>query len=91
MKCLERIILDFLKFQTKSLLDEHQFAYRQNRSVDDAVLTLIHYAQAHLDKEETDYVRILFADFSSAFNTVQHHLLAQKLQSLNVNPISSSG
>ena len=33
-----------------------------------------------------DYVRILFADFSSAFNTVQPHLLAAKLQQLSINP-----
>ena len=86
MKCMERLVLKLLKQETKSQLDEHQFAYRQNRSVDDAVLTLIHYAYTHLDKKGSDYVRILFADFSSAFNTVQPHLLAQKLQRMNVNP-----
>ena len=86
MKCLERIVLGFLKAQTNSLLDEHQFAYRQNRSVDDAVLTLLHYAHTHMDKSGSEYVRILFADFSSAFNTIQPHLLAHKLKDLTVNP-----
>ena len=86
MKCLERIVLRFLKDQTNLMLDEHQFAYRKNRSVDDAVLTLLHYAHTHLDKTGSDYVRILFADFSSAFNTIQPHLLAHKLKDLTVNP-----
>ena len=86
MKCLERIVLGFLKAQTNLMLDEHQFAYRSNRSVDDAVLTLLHYAHTHLDKTGSDYVRILFADFSSAFNTIQPHLLAHKLKDMTVNP-----
>ena len=86
MKCLERIVLKLLKCETNGKLDENQFAYRQNRSVDDAVLTLIHYAHAHLDVKGADYVRILFADFSSAFNTVQPHLLASKLQHFSINP-----
>jgi len=32
------------------------------------------------------FVRILFIDFSSAFNTIQPHLMALKLLALNVNP-----
>ena len=73
-----------LKNQTRTELDVHQFAYRHNRSVDDAVLSLLHYTQSHLD-EGGSYVRILYVDFSSAFNTVQTHLLARKLNELHVN------
>ena len=85
MKCLERIVLYFLKAQTRSHIDPNQFAYQQNRSVEDALLTLMHYAHTHLDSKGS-YVRILFADFSSAFNTIQPHLLAQKLHAMSVNP-----
>ncbi|XP_061619635.1 uncharacterized protein LOC133472584 [Phyllopteryx taeniolatus] len=37
MKCVERLVLDHLKSITGPLLDPLQFAYRANRSVDDAV------------------------------------------------------
>ncbi len=46
-----------------------QFSYRANRSVDDAVNMGLHYILQHLDKPGT-YARILFVDFSSAFNTI---------------------
>ena len=74
-----------LKNQTQTELDQHQFAYRHNRSVDDAVMSFIHYTHEHLDKKDSSYVRILYVDFSSAFNTVQTHLLAQKLNNMHVN------
>ncbi len=51
------------------LLDPLQFAYRANRSVDDAVNMGLHYVLQHLDRPGT-YVRILFVDFSWAFNTI---------------------
>ncbi len=48
-------------------LDLFQFAYRSNRSNDDA--TAFHHALTQLDKKDL-YVRMLFIDFSSAFNTI---------------------
>ena len=62
-----------------------RFAYRQNRSVEDALLLFLNNITKHLDASKT-YTRVLFIDFSSAFNTIQPHLLVQKLISLNVNP-----
>ncbi len=44
-----------------------QFTYRANRSVDGAVNMGLHYVLQHLDRPGA-YVRILFVDFSSAFN-----------------------
>ncbi len=67
MKSLERLVLAYLKDITRPLLDPLQFAYRANRSVDDAVNMGLHYILQHLDKPE-NYTRILFVDFSSAFN-----------------------
>lgn len=46
---------------------------------------LLHHAYTHLEKPNS-FVRILFIDFSSAFNTIQPHLMALKLLSLNVGP-----
>ena len=39
----------------------------------------------HLETPRT-YARTLFINFSSAFNTIQTHLMAEKLIVLNVNP-----
>ncbi len=69
MKSFERLVLAYLKASTGPLLDPLQFAYRANRSVDDAVNMGLHFILQHLDRPGT-YVRILFVDFSSAFNTI---------------------
>ncbi|TWW65141.1 hypothetical protein D4764_21G0000410 [Takifugu flavidus] len=63
---------------TTPLLDPLQFAYRANRSVDDAVNLALHSILQHLDSPAT-YARILFVDFSSAFNTIRPALLQVKL------------
>ena len=84
MKCFERLILTYLLEQTKEFMDPFQFAYRPNRSVEDAVLVYLHKIHEHLDKPKT-YARSLFADFSSAFNTIAPHLLARKLIGMNVD------
>ncbi len=67
MKSFEKLVLAYLKDITGPLLDPLQFAYRSNRSLDDAVNMGLHYVLQHLDRPGT-YVRILFVDFSSAFN-----------------------
>ena len=85
MKCFERIVLGQIVQQTQKRMDPHQFAYKPNRSTDDATLTLLHNAYTHLDTTGS-FVRILFVDFSSAFNTIQPHLMAQKLLSLELEP-----
>ncbi len=78
MKSFERLGLAYLKDITGPLLDPLQFAYRANRSVNDAVNIGLHYLLQHLDRPWT-YVRILFVDFSSAFNTIIPSLLQPKL------------
>ncbi|KAF7653890.1 hypothetical protein LDENG_00077400 [Lucifuga dentata] len=83
MKSFERLVLSHLKAITDTLLDPLQFAYRANRSVDDAVNMALHFILQHLDSPGT-YARILFVDFSSAFNTIIPALLQDKLSQLNV-------
>ncbi|KAK3556754.1 hypothetical protein QTP70_016697, partial [Hemibagrus guttatus] len=83
MKSFERLLLAYLKNITGPLLDPLQFAYRANRSVDDAVNMGLHFILLHLDKSGT-YVRLLFVDFSSAFNTIIPTLLQTKLTQLSV-------
>ena len=62
-----------------------QFAYRQGRGTDDAVNTVVHLILKHLDKPKA-YARLLFIDFSLAFNLIQPHTLLTKLTKMNVNP-----
>ncbi|KAK3574559.1 hypothetical protein QTP86_010173 [Hemibagrus guttatus] len=83
MKSFERLVLAYLKNITGPLLDPLQFAYRANRSVDDAVNMGLHFILQHLDKSGT-YVRLLFVDFSLAFNTIIPTLLQTKLTQLSV-------
>uniref|UniRef100_A0A3B3I566 Reverse transcriptase domain-containing protein n=1 Tax=Oryzias latipes TaxID=8090 RepID=A0A3B3I566_ORYLA len=83
MKSFERLILSHLKDITDPLLDPMQFAYRANRSIDDAVNMALNFILQHLDSPGS-YARILFVDFSSAFNTIVPSLLHDKLSQLNV-------
>jgi hypothetical protein len=83
MKVFERIVLFRLSDFVKDFVDPCQFAYRRNRSVDDAVLYVLNKIYSHLDKLGT-YIRLMFFDFSSAFNTIQPHLMADKLFKMNV-------
>lgn len=84
MKCMERIILGRLLNDIRSCLDPLQFAYRARRGVEDAVITVLDKVYDHLEKPNS-YARILFVDFSSAFNTIKPHLLIRKLIDMDVN------
>ncbi|KAK3558062.1 hypothetical protein QTP86_007313 [Hemibagrus guttatus] len=65
-------------------LDPLQFAYRLNRSTDDDTTTTLHLSLTHLDNKDT-YVRMLFIDFSSAFNIIIPQHLIEKLSMLGLN------
>ncbi len=83
MKLFERLVLAYLKACTEPLLDPLQFAYRSNRFVDVAVNMGLHFILQHLDRLGT-YVRILFVDFSSAFNTIILDTIQNKLTPLSI-------
>lgn len=90
MKCLEKIVKNRLLRQVNDFQDNYQFAYRESRCVEDATLSLTDYVLNYLDKPNVTgikrYVKMLFVDFSSAFNTIQPHLMMRKLNDMNVNP-----
>ena len=79
MKCFERLVKTFITSSLPDSLDPLQFAYRANRSTDDAIALTLHTALSHLDQRNT-YVRMLFIDYSSAFNTIVPSKLAIKLR-----------
>ena len=78
MKVFERLVLRSLKAATDHQLDPHQFAYRANKSVDDAVVLALHHILQYLETSGT-YARVLFVDFSSMFNTIIPRKLFNKL------------
>ncbi|KAI3363782.1 hypothetical protein L3Q82_001390 [Scortum barcoo] len=86
MKTLEWLFLSLLRPQVQHAQDRLQFAYQPGVGVEDAILyLLLHRAHSHLDKG-SGTVRILFLDFSSAFNTIQPTLLWDKLSRMGVDP-----
>ena len=84
MKATERVLHVHLQKQTAAFMDSFQFAYRQNGSVDDAILNVSNNIYSHLEKPGT-CIRLMFYNFSSAFNTIQPHLLSEKLLNMNVH------
>lgn len=85
VKCFEKLMINKLKDDVAPCLDPLQFAYKKGRSTADAVTCVSHSILKHLETPNT-YARVLFADFSAAFDTVKPELLARKLFELKVNP-----
>ncbi len=84
MKCFERIVMHHIKSNLPNTLDPLQFAYLPNRSTDNAISSTLHLALTHLENKDS-YVRMLFIDFSSAFNTTIPQQLINKLNLLGLN------
>ena len=82
-KCFERAILPKLSICAQPIMDELQFAYLPNGSTDDAIATLIHELTEHLDRG-SNYARCLSIGYSSAFNTMQPHILINGLAQYKV-------
>ncbi|KAI4889637.1 hypothetical protein NFI96_003621 [Prochilodus magdalenae] len=85
MKCFERVVLSHIQSSIPNTTDPLQYAYRSNRSTSDAIAAALHVSLSHLENKDS-YVRILFIDYSSAFNTVVPHRLTYKLSSLGLHP-----
>ena len=78
MNTLEKIVKSLILSAVEPMLDPLQFVHRAERSVEDTKLFLLDKLYKHLEQPQS-HARILFADFSLAFNTMQPHTLAQKL------------
>ncbi|KAI3372221.1 hypothetical protein L3Q82_022659 [Scortum barcoo] len=85
MKCFEMIDLKHIKDIIPAGLDQYQFACIQGEQVDRgcSLSIALHTALTHLQLPNT-YVRMLFVDFSSAFNTVIPDKLILKLHNLGL-------
>ena len=78
MKCFEKLVLNYIVPTLPPDFDSHQFAYTNNRSIEDALAINCHEVLQHLETKQS-YTRILFIDYSSAFNTIIPQKLYSKL------------
>ncbi len=85
MKVFERLLKKHICSSIPATLDPLQFAYRPNRSTDDAISQVLRSSLTHIDSKNGNYVRLLFIDYSSAFNTIVPTKLAVKLSDLGLN------
>ncbi len=84
MKVFERLLKKHICSSILAPLDPLQFAYRPNRSTDDAISQVLHSSFTHIDSTNSNYVRLLFIDYIH-FNTIVPTKLAVKLSDLGLN------
>ncbi len=85
MKVFERLVMNHICSSIPVTLDPLQFAYRPNRSTDDVISHVLHSSLTHIDSNNRNYVRLLFIDYSSAFNTIVPIKLSFKLMYLGLS------
>ncbi len=85
MKVFERLLKNHICSSIPATLDPLQFAYRPNRSTDDAISQVLHSSLTHIYNKYGSYVRLRFIDYSSAFNTIVPIKTAFKLTDLGLN------
>ena len=81
-KCFERLVKNHISSTLPDTRYPLQFPYRPNRS--DGIAITLHTSLSNLDQSHT-YVRLLFTDYSSAFNTVVPSKLIMKFEALGLN------
>lgn len=75
MKCLERSVSQHTRDCLH--LNLRQSVYRANRSTEDGIALTLHTALSHPENKES-FVRMLFVDYSSVFNTIIPDILYNK-------------
>lgn len=83
-KCFERLVLARIKSSLPPTLDQNLNVCRANRSTEDTINAVLHTVLTQLELSGT-YVRQLFVDYSSAFNTIVASRLLTKLQDLGLS------
>ena len=75
-KLVYKRVYNYLEY--RNILNEFQFGFRANRSTSHALLSTIENLKEFLDKGSFGVG--LFIDFKKAFDTVNHHILLNKLE-----------
>lgn len=78
--CFDRTQRDIFR---QAATYDSRLDFKANRSTEDAITTTLHSILSHLEGRNT-YARVLFIDFSSAFNAIIPQQLVEKLRSLNM-------
>ncbi len=60
MKVFERLVKSHISSSIPVTLDPLQFAYRPNRSTDDAISHILHSSLTHIDSSNGNFARLLF-------------------------------
>jgi hypothetical protein len=84
MKYFERLVMVHINTIIPDTLDPLQFAYHSNKTTADTISIALHTGLFQMDKRN-NYVRILFIDYSQAFNTIVPAMLITKLRTLGLN------
>ena len=86
MKCFETFIREIHSTPIAPFLDLFQFAYKAKRSIDDAICWALFMESQFLGRPIPNYCRLVFVDYSSAFNTISSCKLFLKLTALDLDP-----
>lgn len=81
-KVYERLIYDQLYLHIKDQLHPSQYGFRKNRSVTDQMISFLDKLYNLNDDQKTKELAVFYTDFSKAFDTVPHALLAKKLHTI---------
>ncbi len=85
MKVFERLLKKHICSSIPANFGPSSVCLSANRSTDDAISQVLHSSLTHIDCKNGNYVRLLFIDYSSAFNTIVPTKLADKLTDLGLN------
>lgn len=83
-KVIERIIYNRIMafLQKYKILDKHQYGFRPNMSTEQAIFDSTNHIIQTLDNKEK--IASIYFDFTKAFDTIDHNLLLQKLESYGI-------
>ncbi|CAB3991556.1 Hypothetical predicted protein [Paramuricea clavata] len=86
-RAFERIVYDtHVRDVVENNLSRTQFAYRAGGNCTCALLAMQHRINSYMDDPDCRAVRLFTMDFSKAFDSVKHDLLASKLKAFPLNP-----